>query len=66
MNIAKALGQFLTELQKTNRKLDQIIDLLKIQAEMRTGDQETGHTYTVTVPSETWNTTMGQSWEEED
>lgn len=50
MNIAKALAEFLAELRQTNRKLDQIIDLLKIQAEMEAGDQEAGRTYTFTIP----------------
>jgi len=50
--LRETMGQFLTELQRvngqlvdTNRKLDRVIDLLKMLAEMQAGDS-----YTVDVP----------------
>ena len=68
--LRESLAMFLTELQQvnaqlaeTNRKLEQVVDLLKILAEMEAGESETGD-YTVTVSPDDWAAIV-QSWEEE-
>ena len=57
MNIGRQVAIFKAGIQETNRhlievgrKLDQMIELLKILVDMQAGDGETGGSYTVTIP----------------